>query len=144
MRKDCLECSRYRRLTLQEEGRKTLHLRKKGTSGLRLLLILLISAAATASLYARTDTEFDLYKLRIDGFWFYSNPTGSFQDATTGGVISLKRTSVSPPIRLLRAKWTGGSLVRTTCTLWVRLSTGHGKRFCKEPSFSGARHSMSA
>ena len=68
-----------------------MHLRKKGTSGLRLLLILLISAAATASLYARTDTEFDLYKLRIDGFWFYSNPTGSFQDATTGGVISLKK-----------------------------------------------------
>jgi len=66
-------------------------LRKKGTSGLRLLLILLISATATASLYGQSDTEFDSYKLRIDGFWFYSNPTGSFQDATTGGLISLKK-----------------------------------------------------
>jgi len=61
-------------------------------TGLRLLLILIIlTATAVVSLHAQTDTDFDEYKVRIDGFWFYSNPTGTLQDATTGDIISLHK-----------------------------------------------------
>jgi hypothetical protein len=42
-------------------------------------------------LHGQTDSDFDSYKVRIDGFWFYSNPTGSFQDATTGDFINLHK-----------------------------------------------------
>ena len=56
-----------------------------------MLLILLLWAAAAPSLHAQTDTDFDEYKVRIDGFWFYSNPTGTLQDATTGNIISLHK-----------------------------------------------------
>ena len=56
---------------------------------LRQFLILLLWVIAVPSL--GTNTNFDEYKVRIDGFWFYSNPTGSFQDATTGNVISLHK-----------------------------------------------------
>jgi hypothetical protein len=61
------------------------------TTGWLLLLILLLWAAAAPSLHAQTDTDFDEYKVRIDGFWFYSNPTGTLQDATTGNIISLHK-----------------------------------------------------
>lgn len=30
-------------------------------------------------------------RVRIGGFWFYSTPTGSFQDTTTGDVINLHK-----------------------------------------------------
>ena len=67
------------------DGRRAL------TTGWLLLLILLLWAAAAPSLHAQTDTDFDEYKVRIDGFWFYSNPTGTLQDATTGNIISLHK-----------------------------------------------------
>jgi len=65
--------------------------RRALTTGWLLLLILLLWAAAAPSLHAQTDTDFDEYKVRIDGFWFYSNPTGTLQDATTGNIISLHK-----------------------------------------------------
>jgi len=65
--------------------------RKALTAGLRLLLILLLWAASGCLLHAQTDQDFDEYKVRIDGFWFYSNPTGTLQDATSGNIISLHK-----------------------------------------------------
>jgi hypothetical protein len=56
----------------------------------RWLSVLLFVAIGTV-LYAQTDTDFDEYKLRIDGYWFYSNPSPTLQDATTGGVIDLNK-----------------------------------------------------
>lgn len=63
----------------------------KRTVFLGLSLVLLVSAIGLPSLRAQTDTDFDEYKVRIDAFWFYSNPTGSFQDATTGNIINLHK-----------------------------------------------------
>lgn len=60
-------------------------------AGLRLLFILLLLAMLAPSLDAQTDSDFDSYRVRIDGFWFYSNPSGSFQDATTGDTINLHK-----------------------------------------------------
>ncbi len=39
---------------------------------------------------AQQDQEFDEYKLRIDGFWFYSNPSGNFQGAADNGAVDLQ------------------------------------------------------
>jgi hypothetical protein len=55
------------------------------------MLILFALALVVPLLRAQTGTDFDDYKLRIDGFWFYSNPTGVLQDSTTGDVINLHR-----------------------------------------------------
>jgi hypothetical protein len=57
----------------------------------RWLLIVFALAGAVSSLRAQTDQDFDVYKVRIDGFWFYSNPTGTLQDATSGNIISLHK-----------------------------------------------------
>src|SRR5215467_15072728 len=59
--------------------------------GLPVAMMLVVVAAAAPSLHAQTDTDFDEYKVRIDGFWFYSNPTGTLQDATSGNIISLHK-----------------------------------------------------
>jgi hypothetical protein len=61
------------------------------TEVFRWLLILFALAVAPPSLRAQTDADFDVYKVRIDGFWFYSNPTGTLQDATSGNIISLHK-----------------------------------------------------
>src|SRR5215469_2886424 len=59
-------------------------------TGLRIAMVLVV-AAAVPLLHAQTDTDFDVYKVRIDGFWFYSNPTGTLQDATSSNIISLHK-----------------------------------------------------
>src|SRR5215467_15280946 len=59
--------------------------------GLPVAMMLVVVAAAVPTLHAQADTDFDEYKVRIDGFWFYSNPTGTLQDATSGNVISLHK-----------------------------------------------------
>src|SRR6516164_6940746 len=65
--------------------------RGKLMAGLGLALILFVSLIAIAPLYGQTDTDFDEYKVRITGFWFYSNPSGTIQDATTGNIINLHK-----------------------------------------------------
>jgi len=65
--------------------------RNNERAGSRLLLILLLSAITVPSLHAQTDTDFDEYKVRITGFWFYSNPSGTIEDATTGDIINLHK-----------------------------------------------------
>ena len=64
---------------------------KRVTEALRWLLILFVLAATVPSLHAQSDQDFDEYKIRIDGFWFYSNPTGTLQDATSGDIINLHK-----------------------------------------------------
>ena len=53
-------------------------------------LALLIAVGAPASRAADTD-DFDSYKVRVDGFWFYSNPTGDIQGSTESGLINLQK-----------------------------------------------------
>lgn len=54
-------------------------------------LALLIIVAAPASFAADNTDDFDSYKLRVYGFWFYSNPTGDFQGSTESGTIDLQK-----------------------------------------------------
>ena len=35
--------------------------------------------------------EFDVYKIRIDGFWAYSNPSGSVQGSADNGTVDLQK-----------------------------------------------------
>lgn len=59
-----------------------------GRTALRFLPMLLVLTIALPCLHAQ---DFDEYKVRIFGFWLYSNPGGSFTDATTGDVIDIKK-----------------------------------------------------
>ena len=54
-------------------------------------MILLVSAIVVPLLRAQTDMDFDEYRVRIGGFWFYSTPSGSFQGTTRGDVINLQK-----------------------------------------------------
>ncbi|HME31355.1 MAG TPA: hypothetical protein VKG65_01250 [Terriglobales bacterium] len=54
-------------------------------------LALLIAAAAPALHAADDPNDFDSYKVRIYGFWFYSNPTGTIQGSTETGRIDLQK-----------------------------------------------------
>src|SRR5215469_17439146 len=80
-----------RRLTIQGGGMKRFDHSNRRAIVLRRFLILLLLVIAVPFLRAQSGTDFDEYKVRIDGFWFYSSPTGSFQDATTGDIISLHK-----------------------------------------------------
>lgn len=51
--------------------------------------ILAFMAASIPLHAADNDDEFDSYKLRIDGFWFYSNPSGDFQASGPSTPIDL-------------------------------------------------------
>ena len=44
---------------------------------LRRFVILLLLVTSVPPLRGQSVTNFDEYKVRIDGFWFYSNPTGN-------------------------------------------------------------------
>jgi len=59
--------------------------------GLRMAVTMVMAAITVPLLHAQKDNDFDAYKIRIDGFWFYSNPTGTLQDATTGDIINLHK-----------------------------------------------------
>ena len=55
----------------------------------RLLLFVFVSIAAVLPLHAQSDTEFDSYKVRISGFLFYSNPSGSITASNASDTIDL-------------------------------------------------------
>jgi hypothetical protein len=67
-----------------------LSLRHRPTDVIRLLaaaaLLLLLAAPG---LFAADNEDFDTYKLRIDGFWFYSNPSGNFQGSSSSSTIDV-------------------------------------------------------
>jgi hypothetical protein len=47
--------------------------------------------ATTPYLHAADPNDFDPYKVRISGFWFYSSPSGDLQGSTESGVIDLQK-----------------------------------------------------
>jgi hypothetical protein len=51
---------------------------------------LLLTVVGVSSLHAQ-DNDFDSYKVRISGFWFYSVPSGDIQGSNETGTISLQR-----------------------------------------------------
>ena len=50
------------------------------------LALLLTLFLAPASMRAQESEEFDQYKVRISGFWFYSNPSGTIHGSHTGDI----------------------------------------------------------
>lgn len=48
-----------------------------------------LTLAGPALHAADNSDELDNYKLRVDGFWFYSNPSGTFQGSGTSDVIDV-------------------------------------------------------
>lgn len=63
-----------------------------GRTALLAALITLAFVAASTPLHAQNDDEYDSYKLRIDGFWFYSNPSGNFQASGPSTPIDINAT----------------------------------------------------
>lgn len=57
---------------------------------LSLSICVLCLVAAVPRLPAQSDDEFDSYKVRLQGFWVYSNPSGSFQGSAENGAIDLQ------------------------------------------------------
>jgi hypothetical protein len=55
------------------------------------LLVLLVSVVAAPQLYAadKNSEDFDAYTIRIDGFWLYSKPTGTFTGDNHDGSFNL-------------------------------------------------------
>jgi hypothetical protein len=60
------------------------------TIGFWLLLTSFWFATAAPS-FAQNDTEFDSYKVRLDGFWFYSNPSGNITANNANDKIDLSK-----------------------------------------------------
>jgi hypothetical protein len=56
---------------------------------LRIAFILLL--AVPAGLSAQQHEDFDEYKLRLEGFWFHSNPSGSVQGSADSGLVDLQK-----------------------------------------------------
>jgi hypothetical protein len=54
------------------------------------VMLLLVAFGAPAMHAADSDQDYDSYKVRFDGFWFYSNPSGTIQGSTETGSIHLK------------------------------------------------------
>jgi hypothetical protein len=55
-------------------------------------VLLFISCFATTWLHAGDDSDdLDQYKVRFDAFWFYSNPSGTFQGSNSGDVIDIQK-----------------------------------------------------
>jgi hypothetical protein len=59
---------------------------------LMVILCLLFLAVAVPELQAQSTNEFDSYKVRLEGYWIYSNPSGSVQGSADSGAIDLKGT----------------------------------------------------
>jgi hypothetical protein len=60
-------------------------------AGLWSAAILLLMTAGTPKLHAQDNTEFDSYRFRVAGFWFYSNPSGDIQGSNETGTIDLNK-----------------------------------------------------
>jgi hypothetical protein len=58
---------------------------------LAIVFLLGFSVAGPMLHAADTSDEIDNYKVRVDGFWFYSNPSGNFHGSGAGDVIDINR-----------------------------------------------------
>jgi hypothetical protein len=62
-----------------------------GTIRLLAVMSLVVAFGAPAMHAADSDQDYDSYKIRIDGFWFYSDPSGTVQGSTETGSIDLQK-----------------------------------------------------
>jgi hypothetical protein len=61
--------------------------RRAGLATFLTALALFAIFIAVPRLHAADDDDFDSYKIRLDGFWFYSNPSGNIQGSGENGTI---------------------------------------------------------
>lgn len=54
-------------------------------------LVLLLLSALPTSLLAQEHEDFDQYKVKLTGSWFYSNPSGSFQGQAENAPIDVQK-----------------------------------------------------
>jgi hypothetical protein len=73
-------------LSIARISARTLRANTKWTVVLLALLI-----CAPSLLRAQDDDDFDAYKVRLSGFWFYSNPTGDFEASNASDSIDLQK-----------------------------------------------------
>ena len=64
------------------------HLMSKALRRVPLIAFILL-LALPAALRAQQNDDFDDYKVRIDAFWFYSNPSGNIQGSVSGDSASV-------------------------------------------------------
>ena len=50
---------------------------------------------AVPALRAQQSEDFDSYKIRLDGFWFYSNPSGNVQGSADSGLVDLQKDELA-------------------------------------------------
>ena len=48
-------------------------------------------AAPVPKVCAQANDEFDSYKIRLEGFWVYSTPSGTLQGSADSGTIDLTK-----------------------------------------------------
>ncbi len=64
----------------------------KGWATFLTALAVAVFLIAVPRLHAADDSgDYDSYKIRFDGFWFYSNPSGNIQGAAENGTINLQK-----------------------------------------------------
>lgn len=59
--------------------------------GFRAFLVLVLGLAVIPAVSAQGSEEFDSYKLRLQGFWVYSSPSGSFQGSSDTVPVDLQK-----------------------------------------------------
>jgi hypothetical protein len=67
------------------------NLARQGLRSARLLLGLLSLCLTTILPKVQAQEEFDSYRLRLEGFWVYSTPSGTFQGVADSGAVDLTR-----------------------------------------------------
>jgi hypothetical protein len=55
-----------------------------------LVLLLLLLIVSTISLHAQDREDLDAHTIRFDGFWFYSQPSGSFHGTGSQGLLNFQ------------------------------------------------------
>jgi hypothetical protein len=66
-------------------------LARQGLRSARFLLGLLSLCLIAALSKVQAQEEFDSYRLRLEGFWVYSTPSGTFQGVADSGAVDLTR-----------------------------------------------------
>lgn len=62
-----------------------------GHARLILTVCMLWLVALVPKVCAQANDEFDSYKIRLEGFWMYSNPSGTLQSSVNSGAIDLQK-----------------------------------------------------
>ena len=97
--------------------------------------------AFPAGLRAQQSDDFDQYKVRLDTYWFYSNPGGSDQGDSDEAPVDFQKDLGFNGYSTFAAKQTGSSRAKTISTFLSAGITKRDKRYSIERSRSADRRS---